>query len=353
MPALSIGDGSPLESDVLSALTQFGFAPPEIESVRRMPQRVKNVNFRVRAGGGDWILKTHRAGAAERLASTQRLELALAESDFPVARLRRSASGETIVTGGTGVFTLHSWVEGQQISIAERDDVLVRRPDLPRDLGSALGTMHRLSTAALGAPTVSGSEVHRLLAGPRGSVTSIRRGRPPRMFKALRLRLRPHKSAFDCWIVDRLPELYRRAGILASASLAARFDPADAVLAHNDLNWENLVFDPEFLLCGVLDFDNAAPLPRLLEVGAAAAVLVGGDQSRLDDFLAGYATAYGRAPVRDDVQLGMHWKCMRSTLWSIDSYLSGRVADPALVATWCHHLYDCMVSLPPIPPPGG
>ena len=71
-------------------------------------------------------------------------------------------------------------------------------------------------------------------------------------------------------------------------------DGSDIVLAHNDLNWENLVLGDDLEVLAVLDFDNACLLPRALDLGAAAVVLVGSDERRLDDFLQAYADAAGR-----------------------------------------------------------
>lgn len=333
-------DGSSLTQELPTVLAQYGFAAEQIESFDRLPQRVKNINFRVSAGGRDWILKCHTPAAAKNLAFSHRLELLLAESGFPVAALQRTDTGATLVEHGGSFFTLHAWVSGRQFTIGQRDRELAAQPALAGDLGRTLGTMHRI-----GEPLVSqwpaGAAPGWLLAGPSRTVTSIRRGRPPQLFKAMRLRLRPKKTDFDRWILGRLPELYRDAASLATTRFPEQ-DAADLVVAHNDLNWENLIFGPGPELLAVLDFDNATALPRALDIGAAAAVLAGGSASRVDEFLAGYRQAHGQAVDLGLVTLGMRWKCVRSMLWSFDSYLSGRVADPALVASWCHHLHGCL-----------
>lgn len=334
--------GSTIERTLPQVLGEYGFSADQLEQIEQLPQRVKNVNFRIRAAGRDWIMKCHTPAAAKNLGFSHRLELLLAGSGFPVAELQRSRSGETLVRHGETCFTLHSWVHGQQFSVDQRDREIAGHPNLVRELGRMVGALH-----LRGEPLVDRApgrvEPDWLLGGPRRTVTSIRRGRPPQLFKALRLRLRPDKAEFDRWILARLPELYRQAGDLAATTLTGR-DAADLVVAHNDLNWENLIFGPERQLLAVLDFDNAARLPRALDVGAAAAVLVGGLSTRVDEFMGAYAQASGREVDRELIELGMRWKCMRSMLWSIDAYLSGRVAEPTLVATWCRHLDDCLLA---------
>lgn len=330
---------SQIEQLAPQVLSDYGFVAGQIEYIQRLPQRVKNVNFRVRAGEQDWVLKCHTPAAAKRLEFPHELELSLAASGYPVAQLQRSRFGDTLVERDGVFFTLHTWVDGRQVAISGRDQAIAERPALTRELGEALGTLHRL-----GEPWVSQAPerptTEWLLAGPSRTVTSIRRGRPPHLFKALRLRLRADKSEFDRWILERLPGLYRHAGALAESTIPHRAD--DLVVAHNDLNWENLIFAPSLQLLAVLDFDNATVLPRVLDLGAAAAVLAGGSTIRLDEFLTGYAKGCGEPVDRELAELGMRWKCVRSMLWSIDAYLSGRVADPALVATWCRHLDECL-----------
>lgn len=328
------------------ALRQFGYAPSDVESMDRLPQGIKNLNYRVRAGGQEWVLKCHQAaGAAGRLAFSHRLELTLANAGFPVAELQRLESGDTFAKTEAGIFTLHAWVRGQQISIDARDLAHDQHPGLAGELGSMLGLLHRCGADALGEP-VAMVDVAALLAGPSRTVASIRHGRPHRFRKTLRLRT--SKAEFDRWILRNLAGLYRDAANLSSPRAASLIDPADGVLAHNDLNWENLIFDQELDVAAVLDFDNACLMPRALDVGAAAVVLVGADVARLDRFLAGYSAEAGEQVSRAAVLVGMRWKCARSLLWSIDSYLSGRVADTELVATWCRHLHDCLRALPPI-----
>lgn len=334
---ISTGDALSIAADA------YGFNA-EAADIERLAQRIKNMNFRIRVGQQDWILKCHRVGAAKSLGFSQQFEVLLAAAGFPVARLRTSRDGQTLVQHREMLFTLHDWVPGQQITIDQRDSALEQHPSLTSELGDALGKLHRLGEPLLTSALTS-ADAYWLLAGPRRTVTSIRRGRPPQIFKGARLRVRPRKSEFDQWILDSLPRLYRTASQLADRAVAAQLAPNDIIVAHNDLNWENLIFDPTFRLAALLDFDNTTTLPRALDVGAAAAVLIGSATGRIDQFLASYTSASGCHVDRDLVLLGMRWKCVRSMLWSIDSYLSGRVADSRLVENWCHHLNECLEAI--------
>lgn len=330
------------EHAVREVVPRFGFAASEIESVERVPQRLKNVNYRVRAGGADWVLKRYTAPQAERLRFTHGLERELAKSGFPLAQLRTAPTGESFLADETGIYTLHRWVVGSQISIDQRDATIEAHPNMVADLGATLGRFHLL-TSRMALPELAHPvAADRLLGAPRRAAATIRRGRPPEILKELRLRLRPRKSPFDRWILEQLPALYQHAERLATTPLRDRIDATGIVVSHHDINWENLVFDHDFQLQALLDFDNATTLQRDLDVGLAAAVLVGPDAERLTTFLAAYSEAAEHAVDRSLVELGIEVRCARSILWSINFYLDHHVADEGMLQTWCAHMYECL-----------
>lgn len=337
-------------TSVAAALTEFGLGPSEVMAVDPLPQGIKNRNYKVRGPEQDWVLKCHRgSGAAERLAFTHRVELALGEAGFPLAPIRRLDSGGTTVETPAGIFTLHGWVDGHHVSIDQREQVLAEHPSLVEGLGRLLGESHRVTAGLLDEAHPDRARragVSERLAAPRSIASRIRRGGVLGTPKTLRLRLGRRRSEFDSWIVGVLADVTRRADFLALPEVAAQVDPADVVVAHNDLNWENLVLDQAYEVTAVLDFDNAALLPRALDVGAAAVVLVGPDSSTVDRFLTAYGNASGVRVERSAVEVGMKWKCVRSILWTIDAYLSGAVGDPEMAATWCKHLYASAQALP-------
>lgn len=329
------------------ALREFGFRDDAVTRLDRLPRGIHNLNYRVRADDADWVLKCHRGvGMAARRATTHDLELTLHDAGVPVAKLRQTASGTTLVPTEAGVFTVHAWVDGVQISIAERDGTHRSHPHLAEELGSMLGAMHRASGGARADGPVLTARL--LTEGPRRSVSSIRHGRPSRFRKVARLRLRPRKSEFDAWILANLPGLCRDAAAIASSEVWSGLAGQDMVLDHHDLNWENLVLTPELGVGAVLDFDNASVVPRDLALGAAAAVLIGPDPGRVHRFVTAYARVAEAAPDPWAVNVGMHVKCLQSTLRSIDAYLSRRVVDTTMLEPWCRHLQSCRLALPPV-----
>ncbi len=334
-----------VDGDAAVALAGFGIN--EVERLERLPAGIKNVNHRVRADGADWVLKRHPSGVdTAQLERVHAFEHRLAAVGFPVARLRQTTTGGTWLTTPAGVFTMYAWVEGRHVRIDGREQAYAAQPQLARQLGVLVGSLHREGELGPGADPASGADrLEGLLAGPGRTVASIRHGRPHRFRKVARVRRRP-RTSLDDWILAHLSGLFREARRLTSPRVAGLVDPADTVLAHHDLNWENLVLGDDLDVRAVLDFDNATVLPRALDLGAAAAVLVGSRPERLEEFLMAYADVAGRDVDLRAVRVGMRWKCVRSMLWSVDAYASGRVADPAMLEVWCRHLHECLTGLP-------
>ena len=336
-PPIRAGSGGGEDGWAREALRHFGWDEPDTAALERLPQGIKNVNYRVQDRGAGWVLKAHPAGAGVRLRRTHPFEQSLAAAGVPVAPLQTTTGHGTFVESEGGVFTLHGWVRGRQIGVAGREVAFLERPTLAGELGAVVGLIHRT-----GAPLVDREaqppDIPHLLGAPMRTVASISHGPPHRFLKVARVRARRPTSGFDRWVLEHLTMLRREARSLAGPQPAQVVPGTDVVLAHNDLNWENLILDDDWSLAAVLDFDNAAPLPRALDVGAAAAVLIGSDGPRFEQFLDSYQRSAGTQVDRAAVLLGMRWKCLRSMLWSVDAYLSGRVQDPELVLAWCSAL---------------
>lgn len=346
MPA-PVWKDMPPEPAVLRVLEVFGLS--SVESVGRLtvgsgPER----SLRVRAGGGDWVLKRY-SGAVDlsRLLRAHRWEEHLAQAGFPVAPLRRSSSGESLVTEGGASYAVHGWVRGRQVSIVDRDALLERRPGLAGDLGAMVGTLHRISSEreeGAGAGADGGPD--QLLRAPRHGVRALRRPRPrpPWVSRWHALRRQRDKTDFDRWIIQVLPGVATQARRLARRSLAARPGPPDIGLIHHDLNWENLVLDEGLRPCALLDFDNSTRAPWMIEVGSAAVVLAGTDRVLVERFLTGYQS---RSPVTIDrglVRQAMELKCVQSILNSVLLYLDGDT-DTTLREPWCRQLHAALVDL--------
>lgn len=346
MPA-SVWKGVPPEPAVLRVLEAFGLS--SVESVSRLTVGTgQERSLRVRADGDDWVLKPY-AGTVDlgRLLRAHRWEEHLAEAGFPVAPLRRSSSGESLVTDGGTSYAVHGWVQGRQVSIADRDDLLACRPGLAGDLGAMVGTLHRISSEreeGAGAGADGGPD--RLLRAPRHAVRALRRPRPrpPWVSRWRALRRQRDTTDFDRWIIQVLPEVAAQAGRLARQPLAARPGPLDTGLIHHDLNWENLVLDEELRPCALLDFDNSTRAPWMVELGSAAVVLAGTDRHLVEQFLNGYQS---RSPFTIDpglVRQAMELKCVQSILNSVLVYLDGDT-DTTLREPWCRQLHAALVDL--------
>ncbi len=334
----------PSDATLYRVLGQFGFAPESIDHIAPLPRRIGNENFRVRANAQDWVLKAHRsAKALNRLRVAHSLELELARSNFPVAHLQRCVRGGTLVQDGTAHYSLHSWVEGKQIAIADRDSALSRHPVLLHELASTLGTLHwtagTLEHSGEDPPTYS---ARALLRSPHRTARRLRRIRPPRFSRWHTLRFRRNKSDFDRWILRLLPEIAASAERLARRSEGITSSDSDLIISHHDINWENLIFSDSFALLALLDFDNVIRAPRALEVGSATVVLAGADSARVELFLGTYEKVAQHLVDRQLFSLGMRMKCTQSILNSINTYLHGRVVDVDLLASWCYHLYESL-----------
>lgn len=331
---------------VTRVLSRFGIAPSTIESIRPVAPHAGNHRvLRVQTHQDDWVLKRYPAQfAMDRLIRAHLLETRLAEAGFPLAPLHRSETGETWVEEGSAQYTLRGWVDGEQVSIAQRAQLLDQHPEIVAHLGRSIGTLHRISSTTTHA--APGQPVHpdQLLKAPRRGVRALRRSRPPRLSRWYTLRLKRDKSHFDRWIIDILPTLSQRADYLAGLSLVGRLGQADVGLIHNDINWENLVFDRKFCLRALLDFDNAAQAPRVFEVGAAAVVLVGTEHRLVEEFLTAYESAAAAHVDRDLVHLAMMVKCVQSIINTMTTYLNGNT-DLTLRAPWAYQLHESLLIL--------
>lgn len=324
-----------------------------VESAWPLPRRVRNENYRVRAGGRDWVVKRYTSPRAPQLLELPHaIERQLAATAFPVARIERTATGGTLVHHDAAHYSVHEWVSGDQFSIDQRTWLLARRPQLADDLAARLAQLHAVT---LGLRDHRAADVAALLDQPRRTAARLRRFRLPRPSLLRALRMTPRKTSFDQWILTTVPEIEARArqladGALRGGRLTAALSTAEPVVLHNDVNWENLVFDEEPRLRALLDFDNAILGPRALEVGAAAVVLVGTDEGQLGRFLDAYQRAAGVQTDRELVELAMVLKCVRSILWSIHTYLSHDRSrddspDAALLESWCRHLHASLREL--------
>lgn len=341
------GDRPQPDQAVRRVLDRYGYPGSVVERVEPLTRRIKNENFRVRAEGRDLVVKRYTAAqVTPTLRLSHAFQVTLRDAGFPVAELQRTTSGDTVVEDGDGHYTVHAWVDGQQFTIAQREHVVARHPSALTRVATTVGDLHRISTdldyTRVQVPPVDPDV---LLRHPRTTAAKLRRPRPPRLSRWRTLQIKRGKTTFDRWILDAVPVVTGHADRLAARSLAPHSGPSEAIILHNDINWENLIFDEELEVRALLDFDNVMRGPRVLEVGAAAVVWAGARPSRLEEFLEAYEDAARVSVDRDLVHVTMMLKCVRSILWSISTYLGGTVSDTELLASWCAHLYESLQEL--------
>lgn len=310
--------------------------------VRPLSAGTQGSGVHVCADDREWALKMTTPGRLDRMRVAHALETRLTEAGLPVAPLERTPAGETCVEHEGAWFALHAWVSGQQFTIADRRRLIEGDPGFLRHLGTTLGSLHEVAgsmgSTASGLSTVTGAM---LLRSPHYAARRIRRPRlrplGPSTWRALRAK--DEKSSFDEWIIATLPEVAQEARRLSRRSPDNPLDNSGPILLHNDINWENLVFDDEQRVVAFLDFDNVIQAPRVLEIGAATVVLAGAGRDEIEEFGAAYAEVTGVWPEAEALELAMTLKCVQSILNSVSTYLHGGTADPAMLERWCRHLH--------------
>lgn len=333
-------ESPPADHPVARVMGHFGYDAAAIEVITPIAQRLRNENYRVRAGGTDWVVKRYRPEqVTPRLARAHLLESRLLDAGFPAAEILRTDSGQTLAQVGPHHYSVHAWVEGVKVSIADRERVLAQQPSFMASMGAHLGALHRISATIDTAGTV---DLARHLEQPSRTLTRVRRARLPRPAAWQRLRWKARKTTFDRWIIEVMPELTRQADWLSRQPVPHDVGPADLIVIHNDINWENLIFDEGFQLRALIDFDNADVGLRPFEVGSAVVVLGGAAPEQRRTFLANYTDVTGARVDEALVDLGMIARCVRSLAWSISVYLNGTVQDTNLLASWCTHIYESL-----------
>lgn len=335
------------ESTARWVLNEFGLSESLFEWMRPLSRGTKGASARVRANGSDWVLKSHTPTQANsRIVVAHHLELLLAEAAFPVAPLQRTTTGCTLVGDDSAQYSLHGWVHGQHATISARDRVIARRPGFVREIATALATMHKVALSLEpSTPTFPIATVEDRLEGPARTLRKLQKPRALGLSPWHRLHLKPRKTAFDRWIIVSFPRIAQEADAVAQSSLDRTFQGSQIIIVHNDINWENLVFDEQFRLRALLDFDNVTWAPREVEVGAAAVVLAGAEPRRVDEFVTAYQEAAGVSIDQEALALGMRLKCTQSLTHSIARYLTDRTVDTVLLEPWCRSLYAAQQAL--------
>lgn len=321
-----------------------------IESVERLVRGTNHASVRLRVDGRDLVLKSLTPARVARVGFARAVEVELERAGFPVAPVHLSKSGSALVELEGQHYTLHAWVEGQQHAIADRGMIVAENPLFLREAGRALGELHRIAESAdltgHDAPAVTGKK---LLLNQRYAERNLRRlrPRPPLLSEWHMFLLKREKTDFDRWIVQAVRDAIRHATRLRDHSMAHLIDMSDTIVIHNDINWENLIFNERHQLRAILDFDNATRAPGLVEVGAATVVLAGDEWDLVEDFVSAYEDETGRSVDRRALELAMSAKCVQSIVSSFTTHVRGQHKETEFLESWCRHLHSSMQRLNP------
>lgn len=330
-------------------LANYAFYPGKLDAFEEIPQRLTNLNARFRIGDRQWVIKRYtERNAPQRLALSHEVQRYLAEQHFPVAALEITRNGTTLVQHGDDYYSVHAWVSGRHVNgLRLHQQKQAPEDAIVQEIARTLGHYHRLMTGRFlpeedAARTEAASKA---LRQPAAIAERIRQKKRQQPLWNLKQKFRFNKSPLEQWLQSSLEGFLQQAEQLA---VNRQIEPAamdDLIVAHNDINWENLIFDDAGTLRAIIDFDNVAILPRQFEVGAACIVVAGPRRAQRQLFLEAYEQASGLTVTPAALQAGMQIKCLRSLLWSAWSNMHGNVADNELLADWCYYLADCLADI--------
>lgn len=326
-------------------LSHYDFYQGTIDELITIPQRLTNLNARFRIADRQWVIKRYTdSNTQERLALSHQVQRLLDACHFPVARLEQTREGATLVQRGEDFYSVHTWVSGVHI-----DGVALylkgSAPDVAiiEEIAHSLGNYHRYMREhfAGAAQHAADGTLEKIIRQPAGLALRIRQKRQREPLRELWRKCKPNKNDFERWLKNAAP-LLAQADALALIKPQHFQAPDDLIVAHNDLNWENLIFDERQRLKAVIDFDNVVVTHRMFEVGAACVVFAGSDTALRQRFLDAYCTSAGMDLDMNALEVGMKIKCLKSVLWSVWAYLNGNIVDHAMLADWCTFLTRCL-----------
>jgi len=301
------------------ARTMFGLTATAQPLVSERDQ-----NFRLADDGGkDWVLKVSNA-AEER--GTVEMEVAAVERiaardpGLPVPLARASLSSdpiaEVVVAGTSHLVRLIPWMAGRTAEPAELDEETI---------------------------------------GEIGAVVA-------RVGRALRGFFHPAAGRVILWDQQRLPLLFRHAGLVEDperrdlldrviARLEARVLPAlpglRAQVIHNDITLDNLMLDGTGHVSGIIDFGDMAHTALVLDLPATLQSLVRGRTDVFavaDAFVAGYASVTplesAEAEVLGDLLAGR----MAQTIL-ISAFRTRQYPDNAYIHGWAEPAWELLEQL--------
>jgi len=333
-------------------LSHYPFYEGRIDSWIRIPQKLYNNNYCVNIDSIRWVVKCYSSSAVtERLKISHNVQLFLQKQNFPVACLETTNKGFSLVEESGQWFSVHRWVEGRQLSPFSGGTKITDATF--GEVARVLAKMHLFLAAGNFGPQNEKTVMHGSLLFRRLALdgSALNRSQGCQLSSLWLLRLKQRKNQFDKWILARLPSLIIFASRLEKQFVNTSGFGDEVMPIHNDINWENLIFSESNNLLAVIDFDNLIFGPRICEVGAAAIVIAGPDQKRIDSFIRDYSLGFGQSCSELSIWVAMVLKCLRSIFFSIRSYLDGKAKDLQILQTWCLYLDQCLEVLSKSSPP--
>ena len=227
---------------------EFGLRRPiEAEPIGRGSRL--SAKSRLRSPDGQFMLKRRAPGAGtrERLDALHAFQLHLSDAGVPVARLRRSPAGTTVVDGPLGTYEMFEWVDGERWS---------QRVVEAAAMGAALGSMLRASMDFAGGNGLGRFSYHR--AGTfdvalEPILGSISQADPDTDIATLRGTLEV--------LMDRARRAYLRVE-------QSGLDESPWLCVHGDTHPGNVIFDAGRVRA-IIDFDGVRSDHRVCEAANA------------------------------------------------------------------------------------
>jgi len=328
-------------------LSNYSFYSGQIDSFRSITKNLYNDNFHVQIDGKSWVVKKCQSPIVKsRFMLSHEVQLSLMCDDFPLALLEQTKTKSSFVVIDGVFYTVHRWVAGCHLSPLKKNSLITN--NVVKEIASSLARMHLIVNKGSFVAqdefnTVSWSSLFNKAINQCHNIEK----KSLLHFSLIRkLRYKRHKSEFENWIVDRFPFFVKIANELVKDSFVKSYVTSDVKIpVHNDINWENIIFDNNCQLTAFIDFDNLIYAPRLYEVGAATVVITGADKLKVETFIDAYDRAFGVVSPRSLVYVSMLIKSLSSILFSINSFLKMDVGNPKMLIGWCYYLDNSFMSL--------
>ncbi|WP_321371045.1 phosphotransferase [uncultured Desulfuromusa sp.] len=334
-------------SELDKILNNYLFYSGSVDSFQKIPQGLYNNNYRIKIGKLSWVIKFYPSSANNsRTKLSHQLQSTLYDNGFPLAKLETTKDQSFFVEKDDSFYTVHQWVEGKHLSPLTDSNLITNAA--VTQIACSLAKMHRIVSSTSFVPPDEINAIHweRLFSKSIEQCSSLMHRRSWHFSRFNSLKLKWRKSNFDGWIIDRLPFFLEIAKKLNDEIFHEDvFVNGNEIPIHNDINWENIIFDSTGDLLAYIDFDNSIYADRLYEVGAAAIVISGSDELKLKVFIEAYNDAFGEVCSDRVIYAAMVIKCLNSILFSINSYLKGKIKNYQMLESWCLYLEKSLESI--------